>query len=164
MHTATGIAIGCAILGNLCAWTAARGTAPWHRWHPVARGVARIAARLAILLFYGLWGWTGGAGVHRLAEAACQDDIPRMRLLVSLGVNPSHAAYDSNYTPLFYAAQYGNMRAVQYLVLEAKADINGKSRSMNALMVARSYGHRRIVRFLEEQGANDSPAPYWMRP
>jgi ankyrin repeat protein len=87
-----------------------------------------------------------------------------MRLLVSLGVNPSHAAYDSNYTPLFYAAQYGNMRAVQYLVLEAKADINGKSRSMNALMVARSYGHRRIVRFLEEQGANDSPAPYWMRP
>ena len=57
--------------------------------------------------------------------------------------------------PLFYAARYGNLKAMQNLV-EAGANINKKvgEESLTALMVASERGHVELVRYLLNSGAS----------
>lgn len=84
---------------------------------------------------------------------AMANDSDAARILLSLGANP-RATDIGDWTPLHYAAWYGNEKAVR-LLIPGGADIDAKGKEgMTPLHCAAARNHAKIAEFLLESGAN----------
>lgn len=87
-----------------------------------------------------------------LLEAARKGNVGELKDLLAKGA--SLAANDDGNTALFYAAQYGRMDAVLFLLKEGIAlDVRNRIRS-TPLMGAAAKGHKEVARLLYDLGSD----------
>lgn len=97
----------------------------------------------------------GNKGYTPLVTAANKpdDDWRMVRHLLSKGANPNRSA-SNGLTPLYVAAQHGNIVTMEYLV-ERNADVNSKTtRGNTPLINAADEGQNKAVKYLIENGAD----------
>jgi ankyrin repeat protein len=114
----------------------------------VKHAVAMIRT-LAVLLLILLTAYGDDSRVRGLIEAAGDNDIDRMSLLIDGGANVNGFALDS-WTPLTRAAYAGHLEAAR-LLLARGADINDGA--VTPLYWAASRGHLEVARTLVRGGA-----------
>lgn len=108
---------------------------------------------------------------ENLADAALRGDVPRLRALLSQGVNPNARAVFVDYTPLMWAASERHPEAVAALI-EAGADVNARMKEgLTALGVTVVGAELRpsaslatAVPLLSHGADIDAVGPYGMTP
>eukprot|EP00117_Sycon_ciliatum_P043707 scpid11649/ scgid31614/ Espin; Autosomal recessive deafness type 36 protein; Ectoplasmic specialization protein len=89
----------------------------------------------------------GSLAVH-YAAAAGRMGILRL-IAEHIGTNAANAADENNATPVYFAAQDGQLEAIKYLVTECGADPKGRtSDGMQPLHAATQNGHEEVVHWL----------------
>jgi ankyrin repeat protein len=91
-------------------------------------------------------------------EAMKLNDIRTVKKLIRRGC-PVNVADDDGYTPLHWAAEYGNLALVQ-VILKKGADLSARTRSgWNAVDLSKAEGHREVEEFLQSCRHETMKAP-----
>ena len=124
---------------------------PDSRWSSSSRGpVAGVL--LAVVLYYSMVA-TGAAAVAPLQEAVIAGDIAGVRRELGKGIEPDHR--NASGSPSTHFAAYFGHREVLALLLDAGADVNGRSTLTEETPLHRAAlgGHVGVVEFLLSRGA-----------
>jgi ankyrin repeat protein len=124
------------------------------RWGgtPLRDAVRGLHGRIAQLLHSngGTLGYTEAEASSELCEAARQGRMEVLQLMLACGTPVNAADYDAR-TALHLAASEGNLPIVQYLVTEAKAEVNPIDRwEGTPLCDALRSGHASVARLLSQ--------------
>ncbi|KAF5828008.1 ankyrin repeat-containing domain protein [Dunaliella salina] len=94
-------------------------------------------------------GMDEGKTVGIITEAVIAGDLPQLRSLLSIGVEATWGDHDGR-TPMHFAAEEGNIAAVEVLAEEGNACVDALDRfNRTPADYARKAGNGAIVEFLE---------------
>jgi ankyrin repeat protein len=92
---------------------------------------------------------------RRLLEACRQCDINAVKNEILMGASASYFVDDNDFLPIHAAAQSGSIQLVQWLIVEAKANINSQCRTgETALHVACVNNHQELAQWLVISGSD----------
>mgnify|MGYP000418242874 CR=1 FL=1 len=94
--------------------------------------------------------------IYKLADAVESGDLDTVKSLMQQGINPD-ICHNGRATPLYLAAQHGELQIAELLV-ESGADINNglnTHQGWNPLLAAAVNKHPEIVEFLKDKGAKE---------
>ena len=93
----------------------------------------------------------------RILEACRQCDINAVKNEILMGASVGYFVDESDLLPIHAAAQSGSLQLVQWLIVEAKADINSQSKKGDtALHIACSNNHQELAQWLVLSGSDIS--------